>query len=85
MIWRKVAAGSSKRGRQLALGDHREIVARQRRQGEARAAGIDLHPPLGGDQLDLAALGQLADDVEQGVGGDGGRAGIGDVGLDPSR
>ena len=56
-------------GRQIALGDHREIVARQRRQGEAGAAGIDLHPPLGGDQLDLAAFGQLADDVEQGVGG----------------
>ena len=69
-------------GRQLALGDHREIVARQRRQGEAGAAGIDLHPPLGGDQLDLAALGQLADDVEQGVGRDRGRAGIGDIGFD---
>ena len=82
MIWRSVAAGSSKLGRQVALGDHREIVARQRRQGEPGAAGIDLHPPLGGDQLDLAALGQLADDVEQGVGRHGGRARLGDIGLD---
>ena len=85
MIWRSVAAGSSKRGRQIALGDHREIVARQRREGEAGAAGIDLHPPFGGDQLDLAAFGQLADDVEQGVGGNGGGAGLGDVRPRPSR
>ena len=29
--------------RQFALGDHREIIARQRRQVEARAPGDDLH------------------------------------------
>jgi len=82
MIWRRVAA-QLEGGRQLALGDHREIVARQGRQGEPCPAGIDLHPPLGGDQFDLAPFRQLADDIEQSVGRDGGRAGIGDVGLDP--
>ena len=66
--------GQLEAGRQLALGDHREIVARQRRQVEARAAGIDLHLALGGGQLDLAAFGQLADDVEEGVRGNRGRA-----------
>ena len=61
--------GKLEAGRQLALGDHREIVARQGRQVEARAPGDDLHLALGGGQLDLAALGKLADDVEQGVRG----------------
>ena len=56
--------------RQLALGDHREIVARERRKIEARAAGDDLHLAFRGGELDLAALGKLADDVEQGVGRD---------------
>ena len=63
----KRRGGQLEAGRQLALGDHREIVARQRREVEARAAGNDLHLALGGGQLDLAALGQLADDVEEGV------------------
>ena len=66
-------------GRELALGDHREIVARQGRQVEARAAGDDLHLAVGGGELDLAALGQLADDVEEGVGAERGRAGLADL------
>ncbi len=78
----KGRGGKLEAGRQVALGDHREIVARQGREVEAGAAGIDLHLALGGVQLDLAALGKLAGDVEQGVGGDGGRARLGDVGLD---
>ena len=41
-----------------------------------------LHPAFGGDQLDLASLGHLAHDLEQGVGGDGCCAGIGDIGFD---
>jgi hypothetical protein len=80
--WPQRRRGKLEAGRQFALRDHREVVARQGREREAGAAGIDLHPPLGGDQLDLAAFGELADDVEQGVGGDGGRARLGDVGLD---
>ena len=76
----KRRGGKLEAGRKLALGDHREIVARQRRQVEARAAGDDLHLALGGGQFDLAALGELADDVEEGVGRNGGRAGLGDVG-----
>ena len=76
MIWRSVCGGKLEAGRQLALGDDREIVARQGRQVEARAAGDDLHLAFGRRQLDLAAFGQLADDVEEGVGGNGGRAGL---------
>ena len=60
--------------RKLAFGNHREIVARQRREVEAGAAGRELHLAFGGVQLDLAALGQLADDVEQGVRRNGRRA-----------
>src|SRR4030095_14093409 len=49
---------------------------------EARAAGDDLHLALGGTQLDLAAFGHFADDLEEGVGGDGRGAGLGDLGGD---
>jgi hypothetical protein len=80
MIWRSVAAGQLEARRELAFGDHREIVPRQGRQAEARAASIDLHLAFGGGDLDLAAFGQLADDIEQGVSGNGRRAGLGDVG-----
>jgi hypothetical protein len=74
--------GKLEAGRQLAFRDDREVVARQGGEIEPGAAGIDLHLALGGVQLDLAPLRKLADDVEQGVGGDGGGAGLGDVRLD---
>ena len=77
--------GELEPGRQLALGDHREIVARQGRKIEARAAGDDLHLAFGRGDLDLAAFGQLADDVEEGVRGNRGRAGLRDVGRERSR
>jgi hypothetical protein len=56
--------GKLEADRQLAFGDHGKIVARQRRQSEAGAAGIDQHAAFPGRQLDLAALRQLAHDVE---------------------
>ena len=39
-------------------------------------AGDDLHLAFGGGQFDLAAFGQFADDLEKGVCGDGGGAGL---------
>ncbi len=69
-------------GRQIAFRDDREIVARKRRQVEARAAGDDLHLALGRGQLDLAAFRKLADDVEKGVRRNGDCTRLGDVGGD---
>src|SRR5512139_1489209 len=54
-------------GRELALGDHREIVAWQGRKIEARTAGNDLHLAFGRSEFDLASLRQLAHDVEESV------------------
>ena len=79
MIWRRVAAGSSNRVGNSTLGDDREIVARKRRQVEPRAAGDDLHLAVGGGEFDLAALGELADNIEKGVRGNRGGAGLRDV------
>src|SRR3546814_19541870 len=59
--------GQLERRRQFALGDDREIVPRQRREAEARAARDDRHPAFGGGEFDLRALGGLAGDVEQRV------------------
>src|SRR3546814_1633943 len=56
--------GQLERRRQFALGDDREIVPRQRREAEARAARDDRHPAFGGGEFDLRALGALAGDVE---------------------
>jgi hypothetical protein len=72
MIWRSVAAGSSKR-----VGSSPSAITGK---VEAGTAGHDLHLAVGGAELDLATLGQFADDVEEGVGRHGGRAGGGDVG-----
>ena len=49
---------------EIALGNHREIVARERREVEACPTGGQLHLALGGIELDLAAVRKLADDVE---------------------
>lgn len=59
------ARGQFETRRQIALDDHREIVARQGRQREAAAPGLYRHPVFGRLEADLAAIGQLAGDVEQ--------------------
>ena len=74
--------GQLEAGRQIAFGNHREIVARKGRQVKSGAAGNDLHLSFSGGDFDLAAVGQLADDVEQGVRRNRGGAGLGDVGGD---
>src|SRR3546814_18917260 len=61
--------GQLERRRQFALGDDREIVPRQRRAAEARAARDDRPPAFGGGEIALSALGGLAG----GLGGAGGR------------
>lgn len=59
--------GQLEAGRQVAFDDHREIVARQGRQAGAAAPGLDRHAVLTGFQADLAAIRQLAGNVEQQV------------------
>jgi hypothetical protein len=66
---------------QLLLPDRRELVGRQGGQVEDRAGGADrdlARLPVLLDR-DRAAVGQLADDVEEGVGRDRRGAGAGDV------
>ena len=67
---------------QLLLADRRELVGGQARQVEHRPGSPDRHLAATFRLLDadLAALLQLADDVEQGVSGDGRGAAAGDLG-----
>ena len=69
--------------RQLALGHGREILHRQDGEIGVEAAGAQLQGGIaaGVVQLDLGALGQLADDLIEGRGRGGGAAGAAD--LDP--
>ena len=53
--------------RQIGFGDHREIIALQRRQAEPAAAGIHAHAVTRNGEFNLRALGQLAHDIEQRV------------------
>ena len=71
-----------KAGRQLALGNDREIIAWQRCEIEARPAGIHCHLAICRFERDLAAFGQLTGDIEQCVCGNGGSAGLFDLRLD---
>jgi hypothetical protein len=77
----QVGDGQREAVRQRILGHHREILARQAGQHEARASRAQRQPLVGAAvlQFDLRALGQLADDVVERVGGGGDRAGGGDV------
>ena len=70
--------------RQVALVHRREVGRRQALQGEARAAGADGEAVAvaRGLELDLGAVGQLAHDLVEGVGGRGGGAGLGGVRVD---
>jgi hypothetical protein len=66
------------------LGAHlREVAGRQHRQVELRAARLDSQPRIvaGEAQGDVGALGQLADDLVEGVGRGGDLA----LALDPGR
>ncbi len=74
--------GQLEAGRQLALGNHGEIVARERGELELGAPCHDRHPAFGGGEAHLAAFWQLAGDIEQGVRGNGGGAGRLDIGGD---
>src|SRR3546814_14332591 len=74
--------GQFEAGRQVAFGDHREVVAGKGRQVEAGAARLDQHLALRRVERDLRPLGQLAGDVEQGVGRNGRRTGLFDLGGD---
>jgi hypothetical protein len=68
--------------RQIGLPDRREILARQGREREHRAPRLDLDlaAVAGARQLDLGALGKLADDVVEHVHRRRGRARLADFG-----
>ena len=70
--------------RQIALVHRREVGRRQALQAEARAAGADGEAVAvgGGLELDLGAVGQLADDLVERMGRGGRGAGLGGAGLD---
>ena len=69
-----------KRGRQVTFGNRRKIFTWKGRERETSAASIHGHATIGGVQLHLRTIGQLAGDFEQCVRGNGCCAGGFDIG-----